>query len=220
MEAQILEFDTHQNLSPIRVDVPHGVTELTSKALVEWPERFRNKVAISDGCWEWIAYRDARTRYGRYNRGSGEGAAWAHRMSLELLGIDIPDGMQVDHLCRNRGCVRPDHLEVVSVSENVLRGRMGNEGSGVCRAGKHPWIPENIYYSRSNGARYCRECKKEWSHSKTGISNGLKTHCPHGHPYDEVNTRYNKDGSRGCRACGRERMRRIKAESVALREAA
>ena len=155
---------------------PHGCTGISDTlmdAFNRWPLRFSSKVAISDGCWDWTACTDA-LGYGRFSMGRkrrADGSVGhprvytAHRIGLILLGMEVPDGMVVDHLCRNPTCVRPDHLEVVEQGENVRRGAAANV-SGVCRAGLHPWIPENIVTEppRSGqpaGVRRCRECRDE-----------------------------------------------------------
>lgn len=79
--------------------------------------RFWGKVDKSGDCWEWTG-----TRVGGYGQAWFEGRSqYAHRVSVTLSGRTIPVGMQVDHLCRNRACVRPDHLDVVSASVNVKR---------------------------------------------------------------------------------------------------
>ena len=73
-----------------------------------------------DECWPWIA--------GKRSHGYGEfhfdGMGWAaHRwMLVHIVGVDIPSGMECDHLCRNRACVNPAHIELVSHKQNVLRG--------------------------------------------------------------------------------------------------
>lgn len=79
-------------------------------------------VDASGDCWEW---RGAKTNgYGVINRGGGGGAGneQAHRAVWQLLVGEIEDDLQLDHLCRNRGCVNPDHLEPVTAEENKRRG--------------------------------------------------------------------------------------------------
>lgn len=84
-------------------------------------ERFWKYVDASGPCWLWQGYR-THDGYGRFNirRGLARGA---HRFSWTTLVGEIPDGMQIDHLCRVRHCVNPDHLEVVTSWQNTLRGR-------------------------------------------------------------------------------------------------
>lgn len=82
-------------------------------------ERFWAKVAKSDGCWQWMA---ARTPKGYGQFAPHRRHVYAHRYVYELVVGPIPEGLTIDHLCRNRGCVRPDHLEVVTRGENTRRG--------------------------------------------------------------------------------------------------
>ncbi len=82
----------------------------------------------------------------------------AHRFSYELFVNAIPIGLTIDHLCRNRACINPKHLEVVTRKENTLRG-VGpaalNAKKTVCRKG-HTFSASNTYYSRYG--RSCRAC--------------------------------------------------------------
>jgi hypothetical protein len=74
------------------------------------------------GCWEWLLYRTYQG-YGSISAGRG-GAVYnrAHRESWRLVHGPIPEGMVIDHLCRNKGCVNPEHLDCVRQSTNVQRG--------------------------------------------------------------------------------------------------
>lgn len=72
------------------------------------------------GCWEWTRARMKKTGYGV--TAEGKRTFLAHRVSYEQARGPIPAGMQLDHLCRNRGCINPEHLEVVSQVENLRRG--------------------------------------------------------------------------------------------------
>lgn len=119
-------------------------------------EHMATRVAIVDGCWVWRGVKD-RAGYGRVGR---RGRA-AHRVSYELHRGPIPAGLELDHLCRNRACVNPAHLEPVTHEENVRRGEAGsnNRRKMFCPAG-HPYDGENLYVRRGRRwtARVCRLC--------------------------------------------------------------
>lgn len=88
-------------------------------------ERFWTKVKLvkqGGACWEWIGTTD-RNGYGHIWGGPGKGPLAAHRVAYELLVGPIPDGLCLDHLCRNTSCVNPQHLEPVTYAENYLRGK-------------------------------------------------------------------------------------------------
>jgi hypothetical protein len=128
-------------------------------------ERFDHlyKVDESTGCWVWMA-TIANTGYGRI----GERVTvdkwkteYAHRVSWTLYRGPIPDGLTLDHLCRNRRCVNPDHLEPVSLAENIRRGNSPGALAarlGVCARG-HCLTEDNSYYT-PDGRRQCRACIK------------------------------------------------------------
>lgn len=90
-------------------------------------ERFLSKVdTAGDGCWEWIGARH-RNGYGLFQAGRRSPAnhavpEGAHRVAYRLFVGTIPENAVIDHLCRNRACVRPEHLEAVSSGENTRRG--------------------------------------------------------------------------------------------------
>lgn len=79
---------------------------------------------------------------------------YAHRIIYAFHRGPIPEGLQIDHLCRNRACIRIDHLEVVTIGENVRRGAAFVTH---CPAG-HPYDEANTYYTPSKGHRVCRAC--------------------------------------------------------------
>lgn len=108
-------------------------------------DRFFARVNANGVCWEWLGAIQ--------NNGYGKAtlddrATTAHRVSWRLLVGPIPDGMTLDHLCRNKVCVNPDHLEVVTSGENSRRGKRRHS----CRHG-HPRTPENLTANRG-----CKTC--------------------------------------------------------------
>lgn len=128
-------------------------------------ERFESKVSRTEtGCWEWTGARSPQG-YGMINVKRNDGR-WipttAHRVAYELHVAAIPPGLELDHLCRNRGCVNPEHLEAVTHRVNDLRGTAPTAVSfreNRCLNG-HPFTPENTITRRDRpNSRSCRRCK-------------------------------------------------------------
>lgn len=114
------------------------------------------------GCWLWTGGVSAKN-YGQISssRIKSAGTRIAHRFAYELLVGPIPEGLTLDHLCRVRICVNPDHLEPVSSRENTLRGlapAAENLRKAACIHG-HEFTPENTRVS-ALGHRCCLTCER------------------------------------------------------------
>lgn len=174
-------------------------------------DRFWEKVGrrSDDECWEWSAYK--LQGYGRFgvggSRANGGRIVYAHRWAYEALVGPIPEGLTLDHLCRNRACVNPEHLEPVTPQENTRRGAILKTH---CPQG-HPYSGENLFYG-TDGSRRCRECNRlqcERRARQTGIQPvDARTHCGNGHAWTDENTYRSPNGHRHCRACGRDAAKR------------
>lgn len=122
-------------------------------------------VEDENGCWVWGR---SITDKG-YGTITGEGGAnlKAHRVAYELTRGPIPTGLELDHLCRNRACINPEHLEPVSHRENVLRGMAPTSANAVkthCPRG-HEYDAKNTRQTNTGGRR-CRACHRENSLSR------------------------------------------------------
>lgn len=84
-------------------------------------DRLLARIVLDRGCWTWVGYIES-TGYGRL------GKEYAHRVSFRTFNGPIPDGLEVDHTCFNRRCVRPGHLEAVTKSENNRRAWARRKG--------------------------------------------------------------------------------------------
>ena len=100
-------------------------------------------IQFTETCWLWNG--PVHKRYGKY------GGTTAHRHVFRALGGEIPEGLELDHLCMKPLCVNPEHLEPVTRAENVRRRRAAYT---KCTNG-HAYTPANTYI-RPNGARDCR----------------------------------------------------------------
>lgn len=110
-------------------------------------ERFWAKVEQTDNCWLWTAYID-RGGYGRF-AAVPQTPVLAHRYAYELMVGPIPDGMSLDHLCRVRRCVNPEHLEPVPQIVNTRRGTSARRAQRTHCMHGHPFSPDNTRMSRA-----------------------------------------------------------------------
>ena len=131
---------------------------------------FWAKVQPTGFCWDWIA-RTTKDGYGLFHVDRFGHTRVAHRIAYTLLVGEIPEGLELDHLCRNKACVNPDHLE--PVTQQVNRDRVpfvnlpgglppwvvsGKNVTGFCKHG-HEYTDENTYVY-PDGRTECRTCKR------------------------------------------------------------
>jgi len=129
------------------------------KDLVNLP-RFTSKVQKIGDCHIWTGARSK----GGYGQTSLKNVVlYAHRVAYIAAKGDIPSGMQIDHLCRNRACCNPDHLEVVTPAENTRRGAISGLNTARSMAQTHCKRGhkfEDGSYRVYNGCRSCKECAR------------------------------------------------------------
>jgi hypothetical protein len=115
---------------------------------------FRHVTEAENGCWNY-APSNTKTGYAVFAINKGTNLALAHRWSYEHFVADIPAGLVIDHLCNNRACVNPWHLEPVTQKVNCQRG----VGSASSCVNGHPYNPSNTEV-HSRGHRQCRTCRQ------------------------------------------------------------
>lgn len=200
-------------------------------------QRFWPRVAQGEGgCWVWTGGKRS-NGYGTFavHRNGAWTQTTAHRWSYQDAYGPVDAVTEVDHLCRNRGCVRPEHLEAVTIKENRRRRDEGHpfempapapiptvtlpakrvivtaQPATHCRKG-HEYA---VTGWASNGkARTCAGCREDaQARRRKGNAHGTETHCPAGHPYVEGNIYWHRRGTamhRECRTCVRARSRSAK----------
>lgn len=116
------------------------------------------------GCWVWNGYK---TSHGYGSMKMAGRRDYAHRISFRYFKGEIPKELQIDHLCRNRLCINPDHLELVTSAENTRRGNSNssiNAKKTNCSKG-HPFFGSNLILKTKNGkivGRKCRICLRDF----------------------------------------------------------
>lgn len=125
-------------------------------------QRFWSKVRIiPDCCWEWQAglRKDylGNGGYGMFNAGKGR-TTHAHRLAYEELIGPIPEGLVIDHLCRNKACVNPAHMEPVTNRENILRGN--GRAAKLARRTHCETCGRPYDWADNRGKRGCSECRR------------------------------------------------------------
>lgn len=197
-----------------------------------WPTTYPHEIYAKyvvipedlDECYGWTgSFGSSNASYGLF--GAGGKKYWVHVWAYEQAYGSVPEGMEVDHLCRTPSCSNPRHLEAVTHAENLRRGREARKRENHCRRG-HEYTEENTYMY--NGNRVCRKCQQIWKEKKKTGEAG-KTHpkfkhggdyCRKGHKRTEENTYRGPDGNkRECKICRnaymRERYRKAKEEREA-----
>lgn len=134
-------------------------TKDVKEALLEYVNK-------TDTCWLWTTTIN-RQGYGSFSLGQRRGISiQAHRVSYTVFKGAIPEGLQIDHLCRVRSCVNPDHLEAVTQEENARRRK---ESNTHCPQG-HEYSEKNVY-SWKGLRKECRICHKDREFKRRGKLN-------------------------------------------------
>lgn len=191
------------------------------RRLLTAEEYILDRVQLTDsGCWEWQGHRNGDGYAVSLFRGK-----WrrAHRFTYETFVGPIGEGLTIDHLCRNRWCVNPSHLEPVTQKENVLRSPYtwgGRHKRKTHCINGHPFDEENTKYD-SRGYRSCRACRRNESRQKSYRERRAAgrverdRYCKNGHertPENTYESSWRGRTVRRCLICKRETQKRTRTK--------
>ncbi len=190
--------------------------------------RFHTKwTTDGTGCHIWTGALFQSTGYGIFNVKAEDGR-WrptvAHRVAKRIADGELSDALVIDHLCRNRQCVNPQHLELVTNRTNILRGAGPSARQAAqtsCQHG-HPFDTANTYTKPDTNKRECRTCMQARDRRRsTGPPSpeaqrafyASERLCKAGHLLDAATTYWLRPGTWQCRACNRDRAKRSRAKT-------
>jgi hypothetical protein len=123
-------------------------------------ENFKKHIQITkEGCWEWTAKIHKNTGYGYFTvKGKTH---LSHRFSYKYFKGEIPLNLCIDHICENRKCVNPEHLQAITLKQNILKGKSvcAQKAKQIYCHKNHPLSGENLYITPDN-RRQCKTCNK------------------------------------------------------------
>jgi len=124
-------------------------------------ERLHELTSFDGGCWLWLGYK-TKLGYGHMYDAQAQRMGLAHRVIYGHLRGCIPDGLELDHLCRTPACVNPEHLEPVTHAENMRRTVVVKDS---CPRG-HLFTESNTGWIKTNGRRRCLQCHRGQEHAR------------------------------------------------------
>jgi hypothetical protein len=141
--------------------------QIFSQVQVDWSKPAEAENPKQESCWEWQGYvptKPGLLPYGRVKVNGDRVPRPVHRLVYELFVGPIPEGLVVDHLCRNARCCRPKHLRCITPSENSDGGFVQAMRAKTQCANGHPFSDTNLFERRmKNGKIYrgCKQCRRD-----------------------------------------------------------